>query len=490
MTQHPLRCPSCGRDYPIRSGLFTCPLARPDKEHALQRSLPAKEDQGSRIRSAWSAGIDRTFEVFADLISAAGLLGPAAYMDLVKRLARRLERFEGQDFKVTPVVDGSALSAFLGRSGRLWIKNETGNIAGSHKGRHLMATLLYLEALRALEGEGAKKILSIYSCGNAALAASAVARAGDYELHAFVPYDVDPIVAAMLGERGALVEKIPRTATGAGDPCYLAFQEALSRHGWLPFACAGSDNWSNIEGGSTLGWELIMQLADRRERLDSVVIQVGGGALARAVAQAFEEAFQLGMISTLPRIHVCQPEGGFPFARAFYLVLAEIARRNGLAFDLHYDRSAAAHAQLDKLKEFSWTRGEQVSGVIEFARKSVDTPAVRPVLETLAKRRGRYMWNWDGPEPRSYAHGILDDFTHDWYHLLQTMLRAGGRAEILQEDTIRNAHAMAQARTQIPVCPTGASGLAGLIQLQESGAVDRGESVGLFFTGFDRARIG
>jgi threonine synthase len=456
----------------------------------LQRRLSAKGDEGSRIRSAWSAGLDRTFEVFADLISAVRLLGPAEYLDLLQGLSERLERFEGQDFSVTPLADGSALSDFLGRTGQLWIKNETDNIAGSHKGRHLMATLLYLEALRALDGRSAKKILSIYSCGNAALAASAVARAGDYELHAFVPGDVDPLVAVLLAERGAFVEKVSRNATGAGDPCYLAFQEALSRCGWLPFACAGTDNWSNIEGGSTLGWELIMQLADRTERVDSVVVQVGGGALARAVAQAFEEAFQLGLIGALPRLHVCQPEGGFPFVRAFYLVLAEIARKNGLSLELNYDRSAAAPNELSKLKEFSWTRGDQVSRTVEFVQRNFDTPAVQSVLYTLSKHRGRYMWDWDGPAPHSYAHGILDDFTHDWYHLLQAMLRTGGRAEILKEDTIRTAHGIAQSRTGIPVCPTGASGLAGLIQLQESGAVDRGESVGLFFTGFDRTKIG
>ena len=40
------------------------------------------------------------------------------------------------------------------------------------------------------------------------------------------------------------------------------------------------------------------------------------------------------------------------------------------------------------------------------------------------------------------------------------------------------------------VCPTVVTGLAGLIQLEASGAIDRGESVGLFFTGFDRAQDG
>ena len=142
-------------------------------------------------------------------------------------MTERLLRMEGRDFSVTPLTEEPGLASALGRTGRLWVKNETGNVTGSHKGRHLMGTLLYLEALRKLKGEGIKKVLAIYSCGNAALGASAVARAGGYELHAFVPDDVDPVVAAMLAERGTVVEKIPRSATGAGDPCYLAFRKGV-----------------------------------------------------------------------------------------------------------------------------------------------------------------------------------------------------------------------------------------------------------------------
>jgi threonine synthase len=315
-----------------------------------------------------------------------------------------------------------------------------------------------------------------------------VARAGGYELHAFVPEDVDPTVAAMLAERSAHVEKIPRAGTGEGDPCYLAFQKALTQNGWLPFACAGNDNWSNIEGGTTLGWEMLMQLRDRSERIDSLVIQVGGGALARSVAQALEEALQLGFIRTLPRIHACQPEGGFPFVRAYLLALAEIARRSGRSFDLRYDKGADPVTQLQKAAAFAHARPDQIQEAAAFAKRSFDTPVVHSVLNKMAGSASHFMWPWDGAAPHSLAHGILDDVTYDWYFLLRAVLRSGGRAEILSESTIRLAYEKAHLHTGIPVCPTGASGLAGLIQLQASGAITPGESVGLFFTGFDRAR--
>jgi len=442
------------------------------------------------IRKSWAQGSRRSFDLFHPLLSGGHLLGHDRYRRILDGMTGRLLRMEGRDFEVTPLTEESGLAAALGRTGRLWVKDETGNVTGSHKGRHLMATLLYLEALRKLKGKSIKKVLAIYSCGNAALGASAVARAGGYELHAFVPEDVDPIVTAMLMERRALVERIPRSTTGEGDPCYLAFRKAINEQGWIPFACAGNENWSNIEGGATLGWEMVMQLLDRSQKIDNVVIQVGGGALARSVAQALEEALQLGFIQVLPRIHVCQPAGGFPFVRAYLLALEEIARRSGYSFDLGYDHGADPVVQLQKTVAFTRVRPDQIQEVAAFVQRSFESPAVQSFLKDMAGEAGHIMWPWDGGPPHSLAHGILDDVTYDWYYLLCAVLRSGGRAEILAEDTIRDAYEKAQSHTGIPVCPTGAAGLAGLMQLTVSGAIDRGESAGLFFTGFDRSKIG
>lgn len=490
MLQGFLKCPSCRRDYPISQGIFGCPGNLPGEEHTLRRVLPRGSGLAESIRTAWGKGTRRTFDLFHPLLSGCTLVGYERYRRVLDGITDRLERLEGQGFDVTPLTEEPGLAIALGRTGRLWVKDETGNITGSHKGRHLMGTILYLEALRELRNEPTKKVLAIYSCGNAALGAAAVARASGYELHAFVPEDVDPAVAAMMAKRGAAVEKIPRTGAGEGDPCYLAFQKALNQNGWLPFACAGNDNWSNIEGGSTLGWELVMQLLDRSEKLESVVIQVGGGALARSVAQALEEAHQSGFIQALPRIHVCQPEGGFPYVRAYLLALAEIASRSGFSFELDYIQDADPSVQLKKMAAFSRSCTDQAQEAAAFVRRNFDSPVVQTVLNDMAGKAGHFMWPWDGAAPRSLAHGILDDVTYDWYHLLKAGLRSGGSAEILAEDTIRSAHEMAQRHTGIRVCPTGAAGLAGLIQLQASGAIDPGEAVGVFFTGFDRAKTG
>ena len=95
-------------------------------------------------------------------------------------------------------------------------------------------------------------------------------------------------------------------------------QEALSA--WV----ASSPEHSRMLIEAAECWELALQFEERAETVDHLVIQVGGGALARAVAQAIEEAYRLGLLERLPRIHVCQPEGGFPFVRAYLLALSEI----------------------------------------------------------------------------------------------------------------------------------------------------------------------
>jgi hypothetical protein len=173
--------------------------------------------------------------------------------------------------------------------------------------------------------------------------------------------------------------------------------------------------------------------------------------------------------------------------RTYLLALAEIGRRSGHIFDLSYDRNADPAVQLQTTKAFAATRPDQIQAVAGFAQGRFDSPLMQSILNDMAAKPSHFMWPWDGAAPHSLAHGILDDVTYDWYHLLKAVLRSGGTAAILAEATIHTVYETAQRHTGIRVCPTGAAGLAGLFQLEASGMVDKGESVGIFFTGFDRA---
>lgn len=86
--------------------------------------------------------------------------------------------------------------------------------------------------------------------------------------------------------------------------------------------------------------------------------------------------------------------------------------------------------------------------------------------EAAAKTRGKFMWPWD--EPHSIAHGILDDETYDWVALCDGMFKTGGGTHVVDDGTIVEAKGVAEG-WGVPVCHTGAAGLAGLMQMQRRG---------------------
>lgn len=486
-----LYCPVCDRHYQPAEGLWGCPRAgehggKIRQEHILQKRISGfKAGKPGAGRSSGQR-ID-PYSLWQDLLTSRYILTGSAYSGLLRKLQHKLIALEGDGFFETPLFEEEEITAAAGlEQGHIWIKDETHNVTGSHKGRHLFATLLYMEALRLRRKQTEKDILAIYSCGNAALAASAVARAGGYELHTFIPREISPVVERMLIERGAVVDKIERSSVGEGDPCYLAFREAVERKGWLPFTCSGNDNWSNIEGGQTLAWEFISRLEEDGQRLDEIIIQVGGGALGRSVFEGWLEFYRLGMVGYLPEFIGCQPEGGFPFVRAYYLALKRIAKNNGLACDLQYERQGDPRQEAVKIREYSKNGQRQIDQIIQFCRQNFDEPVIRKNLKCIRDNRQEFMWAWDAGSPHSQAEGILDDITYDWYYLLEGILQSGGRAVVIPEEKIERAYELVRQNTELKVSATGTAGLAGLLELRSASVINPDAVVGLFFTGMDR----
>ena len=181
-------------------------------------------------------------------------------------------------------------------------------------------------------------------------------------------------------------------------------------------------------------------LASKTE-LDHLVVQVGGGALASACMQAFAEAKELGAITRGPRAHTVQTFGAHPLERAYRLVERLLP-------------ATAGPADLDR------------------------------ALSEAASHRSRYMWPWEN-EPRSLATGILDDETYDWVAVVRGMLSSGGRPLVVSEERLAQAHALG-TDAGFPVDATGSSGLAGLLELRETGIVRPDERAAVLFTGAQR----
>jgi threonine synthase len=411
---YPFRCPNAGRD---------------DTDHVLRRELDP-----SAVAFPPGDGEPNPFVRYRRLLHAYHQgLADADFVALVRGLDDRVAAVEGHGFVATPFARSDELSERLGFSARggVWVKDETGNVSGSHKARHLFGVLLWLEvAERAgLADPVLRPNLAIASCGNAALAAAVVAAAGERTLCVFVPVDADPVVLERLERLGAHVTTCPRRPGVAGDPTVHRLHEAIAA-GALPFTCQGDLNGLAVEGGQTLGYELV----SAGPPLDRLVVQVGGGALASACVHALREAVALGVLPVAPRIDTVQTEGAWPLKRAFDAVVR---------------------------------RGDD--------------------LEHARRHRSEFMWPWE-QEPRSIAHGILDDETYDWLAVVEGMLATGGIPVVVGEETLAAANATAVEATGIDVDPTGSAGLAGLLALRAAGGVSPDERVAVLFTGVNRQK--
>jgi threonine synthase len=392
-------------------------------------------------------------------VATARGLPDRAYRDLVASLDAAVAAVDGHGFRATPFFRSPGLSDALGFAGDggVWVKDETGNVSGSHKGRHLMGVLIHLTVMErcGLLDPASRRDLAIASCGNAALAAAVVARAGDWPLTVFVPPDAEASVVRQLHDLGAKVIACPREPGTPGDPAYLALRRELDR-GALPFTTQGPENGLAIEGGLTLGYELVTDLASQttdhlvgQPPLHHLILQVGGGALASSALQALREAADLGALARMPAIHTVQTTGAHPLEQAYHRVRALLPPEP--------DPDAPA-----------------------------PTPdPIRTTMVEATQHRSAFMQPWP-EEPVSVAAGILDDETYDWRAVVEGMLLTGGQPLVVSEETLIYANQEAVARTGIPVDPTGSSGLAGLLEMRRTGQIGDHDRVAVLFTGLQR----
>jgi threonine dehydratase len=438
----------------LGAGPYRCPNDGDGGDHVLGHDLTA------HAASFPDGGEANPFLRYRRLTHAYWLAMEAGISDdsfvaLVSELDLAVKRVAGVGFVETPFGERPELALALGmpRGATLWVKDETGNVSGSHKARHLMGLAILGEVASKL-GAKSDARLAIASCGNAALAAATVARAWGKPLDVLIPEDANPVVVLALTRLGAHVETCPRSAGVAGDPCYLSFRERV-RAGWVPFSCQGPDNGLTIEGGETLGWEMLSVLRGQGRSLGRLFLQVGGGALASACIAAYRDAKV-----PLPKIHAVQTRGAFPLVRAWQRIASSFAERVGM------DPSSAPP-----------------SLAREMALHPTDTAIC---VEHATKHRSEVMWPWETP-PVSVAHGILDDETYDWLEVVRGMVETGGFPITVSEDDLTQAMKLAHASTGIDVDETGSSGLAGLLALSRVAPLEEEETVGVIFSGKRRS---
>jgi threonine dehydratase len=397
------RCAVCGTTVDVATPLpWRCPNGRGgDRHHVLhllRRMAPLRPSEDPNPFVAYDSEL-----AWAAFAEAHGMTAEARAA-LVRELDAAVGRVAGTGFVVTPFTRSERLSDELGfdRDGGVWVKDETGNVAGSHKARHLFTILLHLRAAELL-GEApwrsstGRPPLAIASCGNAAIAAATLAAAAGWPIDVFVPEWADDVVVTILEDLRASITRCPRRpADPPGDPTVLRFREAVDA-GAVPFSVQGPENALCLDGGRTIGWEMNEVLG---HALDRVFVQVGGGALVACVGAAFAAA------GVHPTVHAVQTAGCAPLARAW---------------------SSAA--------------GDRSPG----------------------QRWSTHMTPW--PLPHSAADGILDDETYDWLGAFDAMRSGGGGPVVVPEALVLAANDLARD-AGFDASHTGSAGLAGLLAVR------------------------
>ena len=403
-----LVCAVCGAGVSISQPFsWTCPNASAsDRHHVLQ------------FESAETPFIatdhDNPFLAFREFL-AVDAFGEALGLSAEERISiitktdSLVAAVAGTGFRRTPLLRSDSLSDELGfaAEGGVWVKDETANVGGSHKARHLFTELLHLLFAEAAGvapwTPSTRPPLAIASCGNAAIAASTLAAAMNWPIAVHVPPTASSSVTKTLTSLNAQIRVCPRLDTDPhGDPCVFRFRDAVA-DGAIPFGVQGTENAWCLDGGRTIGWEISETL---NSRMDRIFVQVGGGALAASIGAAFRIAH------VQPRLHAVQTEGCAPLARA-------------------------------------WTR-------------AIDTGGAR----NAGPRWSECMWPWE-TEPVSFADGILDDETYDWIGILNAMADTNGSPVVVNEDQVHRAYDLIRRVGGFNSCATGVSGFAGLLAMRD-----------------------
>ena len=330
----------------------------------------------------------------------------------------------GTGFATTPARWDDSLGAVS--QAPVFAKDETGNVGGSHKARHLMGLLLHL----AVDAVSNDVRLAISSCGNAALGAATVARAANRPIDVFIPTWADPKVVAALDRLEATIHVCERHSGESGDPCMLRFQEAVEG-GALPFGVQATENLWTLDGGRTIGWELADQLG--AESVDNVLVQVGGGALLTSCSIGLLEGAALGPLERVPRVWAVQAQQCAPFDRAWSQI--------------------PTAASVDERLSLAEQHAEQL------------------------------MTPW--PDPSSAATGILDDVTYDWLGVARALLLTGGSSVVASEDDIESANQRVRA-AGYNADHTGSAGYAGLLAAVRQGTISPTDNSAVLITGVQR----
>jgi len=306
----------------------------------------------------------------------------------------------------TPLIRASRLAEKLGLK-NLYIKDETRNPTGSFKDRSMSVSVSMAKYF------GFKRAVTA-SSGNAAAALAAYGARAGIEVYAFVPDFAGYGKIAQLLLYGAKVFRVRWIESE--DPT-VKIMRILVEHGFYPSPSFGPFNPYQIEGSKTISYEVIEQLGWSIP--DHLFIPTGSASLLTGVYRGFYDWNAVGWIDGYPKLVAIQPEGNYPFVRAW------------------------------------------------LERVPPDPDAIRP---------------WEKP-PETIATGLEDTYPWDGDYGLYALYETNGYGIVVSDNEILEAVKLIARYEGVFAEPSGAAGLAGLVKAFEQGYVDRSDTIVVLVTG-------
>jgi threonine synthase len=280
------RCAKCGSEYAETDASPRCASCG----GLLEVLHPAPTLRGADLRA-----------VFAERRSSGSLTasGVWRYQELV--LPNAGDAIVSHPEGNTPLLARTRVSTWAGAES-LVLKHEGHNPTGSFKDRGMTVGVTQARRIGA-------RAVACASTGNTSASLAAYAAQAEIPALVFVPAG-----QVALGKLAQSLAYGARTllVNGDFDACLALVQAASER---LGIYLLNSINPCRVEGQKTIVLEALEQLG--WDAPDWIVLPAGNLGNTAAFGKALKEAYELGLITRVPRIAAVQAEGASPFAQSF-----------------------------------------------------------------------------------------------------------------------------------------------------------------------------
>jgi len=191
----------------------------------------------------------------------------------------------------------------------VWVKQDHLFPTGSYKDR---GASVLVSKIRELGIPGVVED----SSGNAGCAIAAYCAKAGIKCQIFVPEDTAAGKLAQIRLYGARLNRIPGSREDTAHAALNAAEnDYYASHSWNPFFFQGTKTFA-FEVWEQLGWKAP----------DALIVPVGNGTLLLGAFIGFQELFNAGMVSQVPKIIGVQSANCAPLYKAFQENLAEIPK--------------------------------------------------------------------------------------------------------------------------------------------------------------------